>query len=306
MRESAWEVAKRRLARDAFAGRRWNETALHCVLAAGLVRVCGRTHGAKSTTLAFIDGAADCSHESLRGSSIEVVDQTRGSKRSCSHATFIASIFAGSGPACLGLCSECLILNIGAVDDEMLGGSESPRRSAMRLADAIHLASSRGAHILQISLDLSFLPREARPVIAAIDAIVRRGTVVVVAAGQRPLTQPNPLAAIPGVIAVSGMDRSGYPLHSVQRSVAHNGCGIAAPASDIPGAVLPTGIGLRAGTSFAACFVTAAIALVCSAEPSMTARDAARRLLARRCVSVADALLVPLDVDDSLESVRSM
>jgi subtilisin family serine protease len=193
--------------------------------------------------------------------------------------------------------TECSILNVGVVDDVMLGAAEPPRTSAARLADAVYLALGRRAGIIQISLDFAFLPHEARSLIAAIDAAVRRGVLVIVAAGQRPFAAPNPLLSIGGVIPVSGEDRNGRPLHSLDRSAVLSVCGISAPAIDIPGAAVPMGTALRSGTSFAACFVTAAAALMCCAVPGMTARAAAGRLVATRVAPRRNGLPIPLDAD---------
>jgi subtilisin family serine protease len=257
--------------------------------------------------IAFIDGAVDRAHASLRRAHIEVIDRTQSPCPAArEHATFIASLFAGAGPHCLGLAPECPILNVGVVDDAMVGGAIPPRNSAARLASAVDLASARGARIIQISLDLSFHTAEAHPLVVAVEAAVRRGAVVIIAAGQRPLAPANPLLLVPGVIPVSGVDHHGYPLHSVHRSAALSVCGISAPAIDIPGAVLPTGTALRTGTSFAACFVTAAIALMCSAIPAMAPRDAARRILAERFASRRGAIPVPLDVDGCFIFIRSI
>jgi subtilisin family serine protease len=250
--------------------------------------------------IAFIDGPADTSHLSLREASIEVFDRTRSASHfSRAHATFIASVLAGTGPHCLGLARNCLILSIGVVDEAMLEGLCPPRESAARLAGAVLLALRLNARVIQISLDLAFSPSEARPLIDAIDAAVRRGAVVVAAVGHRPSAALNPVLAIAGVIAVSGADRVGQPHHCgiPVGSPMLNVSEISAPSVDIPGALLPTGTGLRSGTSFAACFVTAAIALMCAGFCTTTSRDAALRLLAGRHFSRRYARPVSLDVD---------
>jgi subtilisin family serine protease len=284
---------------------RWDEAAARCVRAAGLVRLCARSRGARRTIIGLVDGIVDREHASLRGAAVEVVDRTEAASLAArQHATFIASILAGAGPACLGLAPECPLLDIGVVDDAMLEGRASSRRAAARLAGAIELAAARGARILQLSLDLAFHGGEDRPLLAAIEAAVRRGAVVVVAAGQRPSAPASPLLSMPGVIPVSGTDRSGERLHSMHRATALGAGGMLAPAVDIPGAVLPAGTALSSGTSFAACFVTAAIALACSAAPGMTPRDAARLLL-RRSASHRGALPIPLDADGSFGSFDS-
>jgi subtilisin family serine protease len=285
---------------------RWNDAATRCVRAAGLIGLCASSRGARNTIIALIDGVVERSHASLRDSLVEVIDRTRtAGQASREHATFIASIFTGAGPACLGLARECPILDIGVVDDAMLDGFNRPREDATRLASAIGLASARGARIIQISLDLAFVGTEARALCAAAAAAVSRGAVIVVAAGQRQFAPVSPLLFVPGVIPVSGTTRDGYPLHSVYRSTALNVGGVLAPAIDIPGAVLPTGTALRSGTSFAACFVTGAIALACSVAPEMTPRDAAA-LLTRRLASRHGALPVPLDADACFGSFASL
>jgi subtilisin family serine protease len=276
-----------------------------CIRSAGLTRLCQCTRGSATIPIAFLDGAVDRAHPSLQEAGIDIVARARGASRAaCEHATFIASVFAGTGADCLGLAPACPLLDVAVVDDEMLLGSMSPRESAARLADAVELAS-RHSRILQISLELSFAESEARPLIAALTTAVQRGVVVVVATGQHPHYPASSVLALPGVIPVSGTDRDGRPLHAVQRAAYVNAFGLFAPAVKIPGAICPIGTALRDGTSFAACFVTAAIALACSAIPQMSPREAAQQLLASQLASRHRGLPATLDADSRFTPSRS-
>jgi hypothetical protein len=282
---------------------RWDEAGSRCVRAAGLVRLCGRTRGVGNLTIALIDGAVDARHGSLRDGHIKVIDRARtASSAATQHATFIASAFAGAEPACLGLVPVCRILSIGVVDEEMLQGTCPPRQTAGRLASAVDLASTQGASIIQISLTLRFLAYEAHPLNDAVAAAVHRGAVIVVAAAESQFSLSNPLFWIPGVIPVFGADHAGFPLASWHGPVIPSVSSLLAPAIDIPGAVLPDGTGSRSGSSFAACFVTAAVALMCSALPGVAPRDAAIRLLGTPGTFRRDAAPAVLDADSSFES----
>jgi hypothetical protein len=73
-----------------------------------------------------------------------------------------------------------------------------------------------------------------------------------------------------GVIPVTAADRRGVPLYDIRWGVAMALRGLSAPGADVPGAVLPEGIRLRGGSSFAACFVTATLALLYDAVPHAT------------------------------------
>lgn len=270
--------------------RRWGGAASKCVLSAGLARLCALTRGSDRTPIAIIDGLVHRGHPCLSRACIDVIEVAgipgSSSRAASEHATFIASILAGAGPDCLGLAPGCPLVNVPAVDEEMLRGAIPPRLSAARLAAAVEVAAAHGASVLQCSLDLEFDAAEARPLIAAVGAAVDAGAVLVVPAGRHHFVRDNPLPWLPGVLAVTGGDRLRCAQHD-----------LLAPGVDIPGAVLPAGTALRSGTSFAACFVTATVALLC-AGGHVAPRDAARAVVSSSWHSPH-----PLDAEECLRAV---
>src|SRR6266508_2231403 len=85
--------------------------------AAGFQRLAGS--GGPSVSIALIDGAIDCGHPALRGA--RIVGGTLAASSS-SHATFIASIFAGGGPHSLGICRDCSIVSLPDLTDDFAAG----------------------------------------------------------------------------------------------------------------------------------------------------------------------------------------
>ena len=251
---------------------RWSLAAAHCVLAAGLGELCARSRGSERCPIAFIDGKVRREHPLLLGAPVEILEpfeaELSESLAASQHATFIASIFSGAAP-CLGLAPCSPLINIAVVDDDMLHGVIPPSTAAMRLAVAIQVAAARGSRIIQLSLNLSFDDAEARAIVAAVHAATTNDTVFIISTGQAQQWRGNPLVGLPGVLGVAG---AGSPPAAC--------IDVLAPLADIPGATIPTGVVLRSGVSFALCFVTAALALIC-ATADVSPRTAAQGMRSR-------------------------
>ena len=115
-----------------------------------LARLHALTAGGCDIRIALIDGPI-APHECLTGARIVRLtpscdfDATSDAAR---HATFIASMLVGRGPAALGVCSKCTILSIAAVDTAMINGSTPLAVAAKRLSAAVMQAIGEGALVI--------------------------------------------------------------------------------------------------------------------------------------------------------------
>jgi subtilisin family serine protease len=154
----------------------------------------------------------------------------------------------------------------------------------IRIADAIRIATDKGADVINLSLTTA-------PVLAlqsAVEYALSHDVVVVAAAGNVPEGQgnnegpPPPMfpASYPGVVAVAGVDKDG---NHVPSSVSGDWVDIAAPGFEISGPA-PQGGGFAyepgGGTSFAAAYVSGAVALLRAFRTDLTASAISRRVMA--------------------------
>jgi subtilisin family serine protease len=101
------------------------------------------------------------------------------------------------------------------------------------------------------------------------------------AAGNGGGLSSGPLAGCRGVVPVVGADRNGVPHPSSTLGPVIGARGLMAPGVDIPGACLPAGSTRQSGSSFAASFVTAAVALLHASVPQRTSDEIWAALLGR-------------------------
>jgi subtilisin family serine protease len=201
------------------------------------------------------------------------------------HGTRVAGIIAARGNNGLGVPGtawRATIMPVRVTDPEGNGFFSS-------LVRALEYAVANDADVVNISLASSFLPESAR---LAVEAVHAAGLILVGAAGNTGADVVFP-AALPQIIAVgshgSGDDegqRAGF-------SPRGPGVDIVAPGE----AILTTDVlavsaepeyAVVTGTSFSAAFVTGAIALALSIEPTL-GQDAVFDLLAATATDLADA-----------------
>jgi hypothetical protein len=205
-------------------------------------------------------------------------------------------MLVGRHPQALGLCSDCRLLAIAAVDDWVLKPSAPAITVARRLALALDECRRRGVHVVQLSLELGFgTTYAARVVRDALAALAESGTPVVTSAGHASLVLTNDLLWVPGVIPVCAADEDGNVLADERYGGMLSLRGLAAPGTRVPGAVPPEGFGLRTGSSYAASFVTAALALQSAMNPALAPMDAASEMMRTRSPALSAARPPHLD-----------
>ncbi|WP_433066270.1 type VII secretion-associated serine protease mycosin [Dactylosporangium sp. CS-033363] len=245
-------------------------------------------------TVAVVDSGVDGAHPQLAGQVLAGFDFLRdsaGADFDCtSHGTAVASLIAARptpGVGFAGLAPGAKILPIRVSDREE--GTDGEAASPEVFAKAIRYAADHDARIINLSLSLD---RDYPAVAAAVDyAVHGKGALVVAAVGNHhagatppPIGEgraatvddaPSYPANYPDVLGVGGINQDGTRLDESQVGTYVD---LAAPGNVVLGATRQRGHQYWKGTSFAAPLVSAAAALVWSAEPGLSNTDVAWRL----------------------------
>jgi len=164
------------------------------------------------------------------------------------HGTFVAGLIALIG-------SDCEILPLRAFNSDGIGNTYA-------IAEAIYHAVEQGADVINMSFGIT---EPNRIMAQAVNQAIMNGAAMVAASGNNGLNIESYPAAIPGVIAVSGIDETDY-------IAAFSNYGdyidICAPSVNLYSALAGENEwGTWSGTSFAAPIVSAVCALVKEINP---------------------------------------
>jgi subtilisin family serine protease len=152
-----------------------------------------RTSGRPEVAIGLIDGPVAFDHPDLTADNIREVPGKLpaacidAGNAACTHGTFIAGILlarrASVAPA---ICPRCSLLVRAIFAEAPANGEQMPSASAEELADAIIDVIDAGARVINLSVALEGpSPRGGRSLQAALDFALRRGVVVVAAAGNQ-------------------------------------------------------------------------------------------------------------------------
>jgi subtilisin family serine protease len=231
-------------------------------------------HGA-GVTVAVIDSGVDPSQPDLHGRLVDGVNLTNpedptsdfSDASSESHGTSVATVIAGypheisSGNyyGMIGLADQAKIMPVKIGNDTSFGDAS--------ILAGIQYVVSHGAQVINLSFGGNF--GNDPQIISAIGTALASGVVVVAAAGNNAETGDsiNPIADIPGVLDVGGVDSNGQ-----RSSYSHYGAdvSVAAPDNAIEVGLIGGKYGEVSGTSQAAPWVSAEAALLIAAHPGWT------------------------------------
>lgn len=219
---------------------------------------------AAGTTIGVIDTGIDKHHPTFAGRSVtQLTLSSRGGDASSAqaHGTGVLSLLAGApGSSTPGLVPDAQFLT---VDVFFTNADGQPETDSASLVEALTLLDRRGVQIVNMSL---VGPKDDLVHHKIHAMATRRGVVFVAAAGNGGPDAPAgyPAAYRDDVIAVTAVDRKGA-------SYAHANRGdyidVAAPGVKVWTALPDRKEGAQSGTSFAAPFVTAAIAVAYKDSP---------------------------------------
>jgi hypothetical protein len=236
-----------------------------------------RTSGSPDIGVGLIDGPVAIDHPDLDAARIRPVGASpsacgRLTDRACGHGTFVAGILAARrGSQAPAICPGCTLLvrpifGDAATDDVL------PSARPQDVAEAIGQCLDAGARIVNLSAAISVPALRPEPTLRlALDDAVRRGAIIVAAAGNHAMVSSSPITRHPGVIPVVAYGLDGRPLagSNFSRSAAQRGLG--APGEGVLSLAASGAPGPRVGTSFAAPFVAGALALLWSLFPKLDA-----------------------------------
>jgi len=227
------------------------------------------TRGA-GITVAVVDTGVDTSQPDLAGA-------VRGSappdRSRHSHGTAIAGLIAGRGPVTgpgrhvAGLAPQAQLIDIRVT-------GEPDAVTAAEIAGGINRAALSGARVINVSLGV---PRDDKNTISRAAALAHgHGCLVVASAGSGSALQYP--AASPRVLAVGGTSQAGVPLTPLSgyphRAVYAPGADLYSTAEMSPAGGGRDGyISQLSGSGYATAYVSAAAALILSAQPRLTADD---------------------------------
>ena len=241
----------------------------------------GRTSGSAELTVALIDGPVAIGHVALAGARLREIPGSHGtacaqaSSTACLHGTFVAGMLSAtrdsSAPA---ICPNCTVLIRPIFAEATLGREQMPSATPGELAVAILECIEAGARVINLSLALAQPSSNGeRSLEEALNHALKRGVIVVAAAGNQGTVGSSVITRHPWVTPVVACDMRGRPLNESNLGASIGRRGLRAPGDSI------TSLGAHgqaltlSGTSVAVPFVTGAIALLWSAFPSATAAE---------------------------------
>lgn len=195
------------------------------------------------------------------------------------HGTAVASLLVGdTASRSPGLVPQAQLVAVDAFHKDQ----KDQRADAYALIEALDYLASQNVRV--INLSLAGPPNRALE--REIQELEQAGIVVVAAAGNNgPSAKPAYPAAYDQVIAVTAVDRRGQVYRRANRG---EHIDIAAPGVDVWTAASISGARTKTGTSYAAPFVTAAVAMMLQRQPDLTPAQVRERIV-RNARDLGDA-----------------
>ena len=252
----------------------------NCLELVGLPPLMARTSGRPEISIGLIDGPVALDHPDLAAENIREVPGklpaacADAGDAACAHGTFIAGILhARRMSVAPAICPGCTLLVRPIFSQAPAKGEQMPSASATELAEAIVDVINAGARVINLSVALQGpSPGGGRSLQEALDFALRRGVVVVAAAGNQGTVGGSVITSHPWVIPVVAYDVGGRPMGISNLGASIGRCGLGAPGEAVTslGVTNPLTMG---GTSAATPFVTGAAALIWSEFPAAAAAE---------------------------------
>jgi subtilisin family serine protease len=200
---------------------------------------------------------------------------TENGSAACQHGTFVAGILAAKrNSAAPGICPGCTLLFRPIFFETTSRLEETPSATPNELADAIIDCVDAGARVINLSVALAQPQSKSEAKLEeSLGYALRRGVVVVAAAGNQGAIGSTPITRHPWVLPVVGCDQQGRPLNESNLSNSIGRQGFRAPGVGVRSLATDGKTITSGGTSVAAPFVSGAIALLWSEFPALSASD---------------------------------
>ncbi|MGH7029029.1 MAG: S8 family serine peptidase [Stellaceae bacterium] len=231
-----------------------------------------RTSGSPDVKIGLIDGPVVARHSDMTSESLHEIPGSSGAactqtnSVACLHGTFVAGILSArrSSPA-PAICPNCTLLLRPIFTETTSGREAMPSATAQELAAAILDCIEAGARVINLSLALAQPSINGeRALEEALDQAVRRGVIVVAAAGNQGTLGSSAITRHPWVIPVVACDGLGRPMNDSNLGGSIGRRGLSAPGDGVTSLGADGQNLTLGGTSVAAPFVTGAIALLWS------------------------------------------
>jgi subtilisin family serine protease len=260
-----------------------------------------RTSGRPEISIGLIDGPVALDHPDLAAENIgEVPGKLQAacadaSDAACAHGTFIAGILVARRTSVApAICPGCNLLVRPIFSQAPAKGEQMPSASAGELADAIIDVIDAGARVINLSVALQGpSPGGGNSLQQALDFALRRGVVVVAAAGNQGTVGGSVITRHRWVIPVVAYDLRGRPMGLSNLGASIGRCGLGAPGeavTSLGATATPLTLG---GTSAATPFVSGAVALTWSEFPGASAAEV-RSAVTQAAVPRRTAIVPPL------------
>jgi len=244
-----------------------------------LTALMERTSGSPEVKIGLIDGPVVTRHPDLASQNLREIPGNNGAtctqanSTACLHGTFVAGILSAmrnsTAPA---ICPNCTLLVRPIFAEATSGREHMPSATPQELAAAIIECIDAGARVINLSLALAQPSTKGEQALEeALNQAVRRGVIVVAAAGNQGTLGSSAITRHPWVITVVACDLQGRPMNESNLGSSIGRRGLSAPGDGI------TSLGAEGkpltlgGTSVAVPFVTGTIALLWSEFPTTTA-----------------------------------
>jgi subtilisin family serine protease len=251
-----------------------------CLNLVGLSPLMALTSGRSEISIGLIDGPVALDHPDLAAENVREVPGklpatcNDAGNAACTHGTFIAGVLhAKRTSVAPAICPGCSLLVRPIFSEAPADGDQLPSASAADLSDAILDVIDAGARVINLSVALQGSSSSGgRSLREALDFALRRGVLVVAAAGNQGTVGGSIITSHPWVISVVAYDGRGHPLglSNLGASIGRGGLGAPGEAVTSLGVIDPLTMG---GTSAATPFVTGAVALTWSEFPAATAAE---------------------------------
>jgi subtilisin family serine protease len=257
---------------------RVNDTS--CLDLVGLSPLMARTIGRPEILIGLVDGPVALDHPDLAAENIREVPGklpavcNDAGNAACTHGTFIAGVLhARRNSVAPAICPGCSLLVRPIFSEAPANGEQLPSASAAELAGAIIDVINAGARVINLSVALQgSSPGGGRSLQEALDFALRRGVLVVAAAGNQGKVGGSIITSHPWVTSVVAYDGRRRPMDLSNLGASIGRCGLGAPGQAVTslGVTDPLTMG---GTSAATPFVAGAIALLWSEFPGAIAAE---------------------------------
>jgi len=244
-----------------------------------LTALMERTSGSPEVMIGLIDGPVVTQHPDLAGKHLREITGSnstacaQASSTACLHGTFVAGILSAKrnshAPA---ICPNCTLLVRPILAEVTSGHGHIPSVTPKALAAAIIECIDASARIINLSLALTQPSTTGEQSLEdALNQAVKRGVIVVAAAGNQGTLGSSVITRHPWVIPVVACNARGRPMNESNLSSSIGRRGLRAPGDGVTSLGAEGPSATLGGTSVAAPFVTGATALLWSAFPAATA-----------------------------------